>query len=257
MNSKQGSGRKTLLTSASLVAAVAAALTGAPAQAQEADDEEAIVVTGSRIPQPNLVTTSPVTQVTAEDITTAGATRLEDMTNELPQIFAAQGSNVSNGASGTAQVNLRGLGANRTLVLLNGRRMVYGSPNSPAADLNQIPGAMVERVEVLTGGGSAVYGSDAISGVVNFIMRDDFEGFRLDAQYGYNQHNNDSDDGFIREVIAARGATNPAQFQLPPDNVEDGYGKEVTLMFGASSADGRGNVTAYLGYRSQRSNPAA
>lgn len=242
---------KTLLTSASVIAAAAAAVTGT-AYAQDSTDgeEDAIIVTGSRIPQPNLQTTSPVTQVTSEDITSAGVTRLEDLTNELPQVFAAQGSNVSNGASGTAQVNLRGLGANRTLVLINGRRMAYGSPNSPAADLNQIPGAMVERVEVLTGGASAVYGSDAIAGVVNFIMRDDFEGFRVDAQYGFFQHNNDSDDGYIREVIAARGTTNPAQYRLPDDNVDDGYGKEITLIFGSSTPDGRGNVTAYLGYRS-------
>ena len=240
--------RKSLLSGVSIVAAAAAALTGTPAHAQ--DDDEAIVVTGSRIPQPNLVTTSPVTQLTADDITTQGVTRVEDMTNQLPQVFAAQGSNVSNGASGTAQVNLRGLGANRTLVLINGHRMAYGSPNSAPADLNQIPGAMVERVEVLTGGASAVYGSDAIAGVVNFIMRDDFEGLRLDAQYGFFQHNNDSDDGFIREELAFRGSTNPAQFQLPPDDVVDGYGKEITAIFGVSSPDGRGNVTAYLGYRS-------
>src|SRR5688572_5430223 len=113
--------RKTLLSSVSMFAAAAAALTGATAHAQEED--EAIVVTGSRIPQPNLVTTSPVTQLTADDITTSGVTRVEDLTNQLPQVFAAQGSNVSNGASGTAQVNLRGLGANRTLVLIDGHRM--------------------------------------------------------------------------------------------------------------------------------------
>jgi len=123
---------------------------GAPAFAQQAADPAApaaenesdmIIVTGSRIPQANLVTTSPVTQVTAEDITTAGVTRVEDLTNQLPQVFAAQGSNVSNGASGTAQVNLRGLGATRNLVLINGRRMPYGSPNSAPADLNTIPAA--------------------------------------------------------------------------------------------------------------------
>ena len=240
--------RKSLLTGASVLAAAAAALTGTPAHAQ--DEDEAIVVTGSRIPQPNLVTTSPVTQLTAEDITTQGVTRVEDMTNQLPQVFAAQGSNVSNGASGTAQVNLRGLGAVRTLVLIDGHRMGYGSPNSAPSDLNQIPGAMIERVEVLTGGASAVYGSDAIAGVVNFIMRDDFEGLRLDAQYGFFQHSNDSNDGFIREELAFRNSTNPSQYNLPPDDVVDGYGKEITAIFGVSSPDGRGNVTAYMGYRS-------
>jgi iron complex outermembrane recepter protein len=240
-------GRLALLKGASILAATAAALSGAPALAQ--DEEEAIVVTGSRIPQANLVTTSPVTQVTGEDITTQGVTRVEDLTNELPQVFAAQGSNVSNGASGTAEVDLRGIGPARTLVLINGRRMGYGSPASVPSDLNQIPGALVERVEVLTGGASAVYGSDAIAGVVNFIMRDDFEGVRFDAQYGFFQHNNDSDDGYIREEIGFRGATNPSQFQLPPDDVIDGYSREITAILGASTSDGRGNVTAYMGYR--------
>jgi outer membrane receptor protein involved in Fe transport len=240
--------RKSLLSGVSIVAAAAAALTATPAHAQ--DEEEAIVVTGSRIPQPNLVTTSPVTQVTGEDIQTQGVTRVEDLTNQLPQVFAAQGSNISNGASGTAQVNLRGIGAARTLVLIDGRRMGYGSPNSIPSDLNQIPGGLVERVEVLTGGASAVYGSDAIAGVVNFIMRDDFEGLRFDAQYGFFQHSNDYDDsGYIREELAFRESTNPAQFETPADDQDDGYGKEITITFGTSTGDGRGNVTGYLGYR--------
>jgi len=229
-----------------------------PAFAQQAEEPaapvteetDAIIVTGSRIPQANLITTSPVTQITAADITTAGVTRVEDLTNQLPQVFAAQGANTSNGASGTAEVDLRGLGPNRNLVLINGRRMPYGSPNSAPADLNTIPGALVERVEVVTGGGAAVYGSDAITGVVNFIMKDDFEGFRIDGQYGFFQHNNDSDDGYIRQVIAGRNATNPSQFALPEDNVVDGYSKEVSLLFGASTDDGRGNITAYMTYRS-------
>jgi outer membrane receptor protein involved in Fe transport len=231
------------------------ALGACPVAAQDVEEEAAlveedeIVVTGTRIPQRNLYTTSPITQVSAEDITTQGVTRLEDLTNQLPQVFASQGSAISNGASGTATVNLRGLGPPRTLVLIDGRRMGYGSPLAVASDLNQIPGPLVERVEVLTGGASAIYGSDAIAGVTNFIMRRDFEGFRLDAQYGFYQHENDSDDNFIREEIAFRGLTNPQQYQLPPDDVVDGYSKEVTVVFGASTADGRGNISAYLGYR--------
>lgn len=241
--------RVSLLSGVSLVAAAAAALTGAPAHAQDAGEDEAIVVTGSRIPQANLVTTSPVTQVTGEDIRTQGVTRVEDLTNDLPQVFASQGSNISNGASGTAEVDLRGLGSQRTLVLVDGRRIGYGSITNSAADLNTIPGALVERVEVLTGGASAVYGSDAVAGVVNFIMRDDFEGVRLDMQYGFNQHSNDSDNGYAREVLAARQATNPAYFQMPPDDVTNGYGQEATIVLGASTEDGRGNITAYAGYR--------
>lgn len=229
---------------------------GAPALAQEVVPQEAtttvdeVIVTGSRIARPNLETTSPVTQVTAEDVDVAGVTRIEDLVNQLPQAFAAQNSTVSNGASGTATVSLRNLGSDRTLVLVDGRRMPYGSPADSAADLNQIPGQLVERVEVLTGGASAVYGSDAVAGVVNFIMQKNFEGIQIDAQYNFYQHNNDYDGpGNLREVIERRAATNPAQFALPDDNVTDGVGKEVTLIMGVSTPDDRGNLTAYAGYR--------
>ncbi|MDX2234391.1 MAG: TonB-dependent receptor [Hyphomonadaceae bacterium] len=226
------------------------------AQAQQApapeasSDEDVVIVTGTRIPQANLVTTSPVTQVTAEDLTNAGVTRVEDLVNQLPQAFAAQNATVVNGASGAATVSLRGIGSDRTLVLIDGRRMPYGTINDSAADLNQIPGALVERVEVLTGGASAVYGSDAIAGVVNFIMRKDFEGVELDAQYGFYQHNNDYDgEGNLRSVIAGRARTNPSQFALPDDNQVDGYSKQITGIIGASTPDGKGNVTAYVSYR--------
>jgi len=226
--------------------------------ATEADDatarQETVYVTGSRIAQPNMTTTSPVTSVSANDIKLQGVTRVEDLVTQLPQAFAAQNSTVSNGASGTATVSLRNLdlGGNavRTLVLVDGKRMPYGSPNDPAADLNLIPGAMVERVDVLTGGASAVYGSDAIAGVVNFILKDDFEGVQIDTQYGFYQHNNDYDtNGNLRDVIAQRGQTNPAQFKLPDDNVTDGYSKEITAIMGVNTDDGRGNLTAWLGYR--------
>jgi len=195
-------------------AAFAALATAAPAFAQDDTEVGEVFITGSRIPQPNLVTTSPITQVTAEDIQTQGVTRVEDLVNQLPQAFAAQNSTVSNGASGTATVDLRGLGSVRTLVLVDGRRMPYGSPNDPAADLNQIPGALVERVEVLTGGASAVYGSDAIAGVVNFIMKKNFEGVQIDAQYSFYQHHNDFDGvGNIRNVVAP--APRPTRPSLP------------------------------------------
>ncbi len=165
-----------------------------------------VVVTGSRIAQPNLETTSPVTQVTAEDVITQGVTKIEDLVNQLPQAFAAQNATVANGSTGTATVNLRGLGSARTLVLVDGRRLPYGGVTNSAADLNQIPTALVERVEVLTGGASAVYGSDAVAGVVNFIMKKDFEGVQIDGQYSLYQHNNDfSGPGRteLRDVISA------------------------------------------------------
>ena len=242
------------LLSTTMIGGFAALAFAAPAMAQDPAPQDAelddVIVTGSRIPQTNLVTTSPVTQVTGEDIDVAGVTRVEDLISQLPQAFAAQNSTVANGASGTATVSLRNLGSSRTLVLIDGRRMGYGSPNDDAADLNQIPEQLVERVEVLTGGASAVYGSDAVAGVVNFIMKRDFEGLQIDAQYGFYQHNNDYDGvGNLRAEIQRRALTNPAQFVLPDDNVSDGESRSLNVTLGVSSPDGRGNVMAYAGYR--------
>jgi outer membrane receptor protein involved in Fe transport len=222
-----------------------------PSYAQEQTIQE-VVVTGSRIAQPNLETTSPVTQVTAEDVITQGVTKIEDLVNQLPQAFAAQNATVANGATGTATVNLRGLGSQRTLVLVDGRRMPYGGVTNSAADLNQIPTAMVERVEILTGGASAVYGSDAVAGVVNFIMKKDFEGIQIDGQYSLYQHNNDfggPGQTKLRDVIRQRAALNPQQFALPDDNVTDGNGVLGSIVMGVSTDDGRGNITAYLMYQ--------
>ncbi len=243
--------RNRLLTT-TMIGGFAALAFAAPAMAQDApaQDLDDVVVTGSRIPQANLVTTSPVTQVTGEDIDVAGVTRVEDLISQLPQAFAAQNSTVANGASGTATVSLRNLGSSRTLVLIDGRRMGYGSPNDDAADLNQIPEQLVERVEVLTGGASAVYGSDAVAGVVNFIMKKDFEGLQVDAQYGFYQHNNDYDGvGNLRAEITRRGTTNAAQFRLPADNVSDGESRSLNVTLGVTAPDGKGNLMAYAGYR--------
>jgi iron complex outermembrane receptor protein len=110
--------------------------------------------------------------------------------NSLPQSFAAQGSNISNGSTGTATVNLRGLGSSRTLVLVNGRRLMPGDPRSPVADINFIPAPLIKRVDVLTGGASSVYGADAVAGVVNFIMDTTFTGLRIEGQASFFNHNN-------------------------------------------------------------------
>ena len=246
--------RERLLASTMIGGAALLALAATPAIAQAQDQEatrvDEIVITGTRIAQANLVTTSPVTQVTGEDITNAGVSRVEDLVNQLPQVFAGQTSTVVNGSSGTATVDLRGLGPNRTVVLIDGRRMPYGSPAIAAADLNQIPSAMVERVEVYTGGASAVYGADAVAGVVNFIMRKNFEGVRVDAQYGFYQHNNDYDGvGNVRAEIARRATTNPAEFQLPDNNVRDGETVQFSLVVGTDVNGGRGNITSYFTYR--------
>src|SRR3954453_1155145 len=109
-----------------------------------------IIVTGSRIPQPNLTTASPVTTVSSQEVKLSGTSRTEDLINSLPQVFAAQGSNVSNGASGTATVDLRGLGSKRNLVLVNGKRLQPGDTGNPVADINFIPNQLIKRVDVLT-----------------------------------------------------------------------------------------------------------
>ena len=243
--------RKYQVATAVRRALVMGALTAAgvaPALAQESLGE--IVVTGSRIKSANLESTTPVTQVTAADVVTQGVTRIEDLVNQLPQAFAAQNVTVSNGATGSATLNLRGLGSPRTMVLIDGRRMPYGGVQaaSAAPDINQIPTSMVERVDILTGGASAVYGSDAVAGVVNFIMKKDFEGVEVTSQYNFYWHENDfSGPGQqkLRDTIEDLSAVNPAQYQLPEDSVTDGEGKELSLMVGVNSGDGRGNLTAY------------
>src|SRR4051794_19851292 len=177
----------------------------AAAAADTTSEVSEIVVTGTRIPSPNLTSIAPVTTVGNADVKAQGVTRIEDITNSLPQVFAGQGSMISNASSGTATVDLRGLGSSRTLVLIDNRRVMLGDPVVPSADLNFIPAALVERVDVLTGGASATYGADAVSGVVNFIMLKNFEGVRVDAQYSGYQHHNHSDE--IQNVIRSRAAT--------------------------------------------------
>jgi iron complex outermembrane receptor protein len=120
-------------------------------------------------------------------------TRVEDLLNQLPQVFADQNSNVSNGSDGTASVNLRGLNAKRTLVLVNGQRLGPGDPTTGAqSDINIIPVEMIDSIEVLTGGASSVYGADAVAGVVNFKLNDHFEGVKIVADGGiYQNHNRD------------------------------------------------------------------
>ena len=224
-------------------AAPAAADVAAPAQPAPASKE--IVITGSRIPQPNLTAASPVTVLSSQDIKLQGTTRTEDLINSLPQSFAAQGSNVSNGASGTATVNLRGLEAKRTLVLVNGRRLQPGDPRQGAvADINFIPSALVKRVDVLTGGASSVYGADAVAGVVNFIMDTNFRGLRLDAQASTFMHYNNASDAILNGDVV-RG------FRPPHGKSINGGAQDISASFGAQFDDGRGSILAYATYRKQ------
>lgn len=231
--------KKYLLQSTIMVAAASMALTTS-AIAQDADDDE-IIVTGSRLNvNANLSSPQPVLSISNEEISTRGVVNIEDLTNTLPQISAAQTSEQSNGASGTSQLNLRGLGAQRTLALIDGRRLPYGDSASVAVNVDLVPTNLVERVEVLTGGSSAVYGSDAVAGVVNFILKDDFEGAALDIQYGFAQSGNNRP--LIEEVLRSNA-------QPVPDSVTDGEEITGSITLGANMDNGRGNVVGYASYQ--------
>jgi iron complex outermembrane receptor protein len=239
---------KRSLRSALLLGAASAAVVGLSVPATAQETTETVVVTGSRIPQTGLYSTSPVTAIGQQEMKFEGTTNVENLINNLPEAFADQGSAVSNGSTGTATVNLRNLGANRTLVLVDGKRLMPGDPNSAgsdsvAPDLNFIPAALVDHVEVVTGGASAVYGSDAVAGVVNFIMRKDFEGVEFDGTWSEAQH--DQHNSFINTLIS-QSAT---PIKEPSGSTWDGRDVDATMIMGVNSPNGKGNVTAYAGYR--------
>lgn len=167
--------------------ALSMGLLAGPVFAQSQEINPDIVVTGSRIVRPDLEANVPVAAVTADALQQDAAINIQDTLQELPQVgigVSRTNSNFATGANGVATVNLRNLGSSRTLVLVNGRRFVAGLAGSSAVDINNIPTDFIQRVDVVTGGASAVYGSEAISGVVNFILKDKFEGIQARGQYG-------------------------------------------------------------------------
>ncbi|WP_158913869.1 TonB-dependent receptor domain-containing protein [Caulobacter sp. S45] len=237
-------------TAAPSAAEAAAPIVGAP-DASQATSVKEVVVTGSRIAQKGLTSPSPLAVVNSQEIKLEGTTNVESLINNLPQAYAAQTSQLSNGSTGTATVNLRDLGSTHTLVLVDGRRLMPGDPGTPSADLNNIPAQLVDRVEVTTGGASAIYGSDAVAGVVNFIMKHDFQGVQIDAQGGFAQHTNGPNSS-VDSAIAAFNVSNPQSAVHVPSSVVDGRTLDVTAMFGANTPDDKGNVTAYAEYRNMQ-----
>ena len=206
-----------------------------------------VVVTGSRIRSTALTSTSPLTVVGSQEFKNIGATNVEQVLNELPSVTAAQSSGLSGLSNGIATVNLRDLGAIRTLVLVNGRRLMPGDPTGanglgPVADINIIPTQLVERVEVVTGGASAVYGSDAVAGVVNFIMKKNFQGVEFDVNENFAEH--DNNNTAARAIVAASGFQ-----EAPAGNQLNDLGLSANALFGINSPDGKGNITGYVGYR--------
>jgi iron complex outermembrane receptor protein len=204
-----------------------------------------VVVTGTHLGSANTASPSPVVVLDSEELLHLGTPRAEDLLNSLPQVnsgltLGANGASVAP-LTGTATADLRGIGAFRTLVLINGRRTAPGDPINPSADLNTVPSALVKRVEVLTGGASAIYGSDAVSGVVNFILDTNFTGFKLDAEGAINRASNDHRD--LQAIELASGV-------LPPTGtVYDGGSQDVSAVFGKDLLGGRAHLTAYAGYR--------
>ncbi len=238
--------KKRISLAVSAAIGAASALGAVPLSAQEeAGGLEEIVVTGSRIQRANLVSSSPVTQLDSEQLVLTGQTRIEDALAAIPAISLDQSSGQAIESSGIATLQLRNLGPKRTLVLMNGRRLPAGTPSggtgASAADINLIPGALVERVEVLTGGASSTYGADAVAGVVNFIMKDDFEGIKV--SYQASQFRHDNGGGVVASAAEAAGQP------YATGTSSDGGISDLTAVLGANFDDGSGNITMFATYR--------
>jgi iron complex outermembrane recepter protein len=233
-----------------LAAAYLAAVLGvcSPHLVYGAEPEESmveIVVTGTRLGSANTTSPSPIAVLDSEELQRLGTPRVEDLVNSLPQINSTLNLGANGAAvaplTGTATADLRGIGALRTLVLINGRRTAPGDAYNPSADLNTVPSILVKRVEVLTGGASAIYGSDAIAGVVNFILDTNFTGFKLELEGGINRGSNNRGD--LQAIERASGATPRT------GTIYDGGSQDVSAVFGRDLFGGSGHVTAYGGYR--------
>lgn len=217
--------KNNLLANSVRLALVSGAMTAAFAApavyAADEDGVERIEVTGSRIKRTDIEATSPIVTISEAKIEITGANNVANFINELPAAGVPgttdTASNFRTSTTGLSTVDLRNLGENRTLILVNGRRHIGGSAGSPTVDVSMIPVDLVKRVEVVTGGASAVYGSEAIAGVINFIMKDDFEGLEFNSRYGT------SDEGGADE-------------------------KDFTLTLGGNFDDDKGNAVVHVGY---------
>lgn len=198
-------------------AAIPFAVSGPLAQAQQPDQGlDEVVVTGTRITTPGLTSSSPVVSLGAAEIDQLQQPEIEKIFRDLPITFPSDGQNVNNGTGGAATINLRGLGSDRNLVMLDGKRLTpFGIGG--AVDTQTIPTALIERIDIITGGASAVYGSDAISGAINFITKRDFEGIAINTDFSQTSES-------------------------------DGKIKTADILLGANMADGRGNIVLGFNY---------
>jgi iron complex outermembrane receptor protein len=223
-NSQPTQGTPAQTTNDQAASPAATGVTPAGDDAPQAPDQGDIVVTGSRIASPAAASASPLQVIGAEQIQQQGAINVQEVLLQNPA-FGTPGISRTNSSfatqgAGAATVNLRNLGEDRTLVLVNGRRFVSGQPGSQAVDLNVIPTQFIDRIDVLTGGASAVYGSDAVAGVVNIIYKTKFDGLQADGQIGISQYG-------------------------------DGFDRQVSLLGGKNFADDRGNIMLFGSYSKQ------
>jgi outer membrane receptor protein involved in Fe transport len=203
-----------------LMTSAAMAVAALPAHAQEGSPTEEIIVTGTRIQQPGVVSSSPIYTIGSEEILRQQEPEIEKLLRLLPITAAGDNQNVNNGTEGAATIDLRGLGTQRNLVMLNGKRMVPFSFDGEV-DTAMIPTALIDRIDIITGGATAVYGSDAISGALNVILKNDFEG--VDIQWNTSQTGEgDGEDTFTAVTLGA--------------NAADGRGN-VVLSFGVQDRD--------------------
>ncbi|MDZ4761561.1 MAG: TonB-dependent receptor plug domain-containing protein [Alphaproteobacteria bacterium] len=195
------------LLQSTLLATFASASVSGAAFAQQVtgpaaiENRDTIIITGTRIDREGYVSSSPVLTVDAEELQRQQPIDVEEVLRDLPQFAPGNGGQVNNGSSGTSTLDLRGLTTPRTLPLIDGKRMVGFDPNG-LFDVSAVPIALLKRVDVVTGGASAVYGSDAIAGVVNFILNDDFQGAQIDGNYSFTEKG----DGETDSISATIGA---------------------------------------------------
>ncbi|MEL6826983.1 MAG: TonB-dependent receptor [Pseudomonadota bacterium] len=231
-----GNTMKRRLLASSVIAGAMVGLCAIPATAQETDAETSasdddlrqstVIITGTRIQAPGIVSSSPITTVDQEEFALTGAVEVERLFRDLPIALPGDNQNVNNGTSGATTVDLRGLDANRTLVLVDGKRMVPFDVGGEV-DVSAIPVTMLERIDVVTGGASAVYGSDAMAGAVNFILKDDFEGVEINSKYRFSEEG----DGELwgdSEVYS------------------------ISALIGSNLDDGRGNVALAVDYTDRK-----
>ncbi len=230
---------KSRLLASSVIAGAMVGLCAIPAMAQETDAETSdsatsdddlrqstVIITGTRIQAPGIVSSSPITTVGQEEFALTGVVEVERLFRDLPIALPGDNQNVNNGTAGATTVDLRGLDANRTLVLVDGKRMVPFDVGGEV-DVSAIPVTMLERIDVVTGGASAVYGSDAMAGAVNFILRDDFEGVEVNSKYRFSEQG----DGELwgdSEVYS------------------------ISALIGSNLDDGRGNVALAVDYTDRK-----